>query len=115
MRRRYRVEITSRAKGQAAEAFQWLAERSPTQAARWYNGLLRAIRSLERYPRRYPIAPENELFVEEVRQMLYGKRAGTYRILYEIHGDIVYVTHVRHGARRPLGSPDTTDEDDDQD
>ncbi|MBI1745825.1 MAG: hypothetical protein HYR55_04460 [Acidobacteria bacterium] len=33
-----------------------------------------------------------------VRQILYGKRGGAYRVLFQIIGDVVFILHVRHAA-----------------
>jgi plasmid stabilization system protein ParE len=108
----YHVEITAQAKAEADEAYRWLFERSSTYAARWYYGLRDAIDSLKTHPNRCPLAPENEHFEEEIRQLLYGRRGGRYRVLFEIRGDTVYVLHVRHGARRALRADDVNDEED---
>jgi hypothetical protein len=64
--------------------------------------LLDKIYTLENLPTRCPIAPENDAFDVEVRQLLFGK----YRILFWIDGRIVRVLHIRHGARRRLGDSD---------
>jgi len=84
-------------------ALGWLSERAPAAASRWHDGLLHAIRSLEENPQRCGAAPENESFPGELRQLLYGKRRGVYRIL---RGDTVFILRVRHGARKLL-DPDT--------
>jgi hypothetical protein len=39
--------------------------------------------------------------LSEVRQLLYGRRPHTYRILFTIEGDVVQVLHIRHARRRP--------------
>jgi len=99
----YRVVFTPRARDGALEAFRWLAERSPEAAARWYDGLEKAIASLAKHPKRHPIAEEeSELLGTEIRQKLYGKRRGTYRLLYSIEGDSVYLLYVRHSAQGPI-------------
>ena len=80
-------------------AYAWLARRTG-HAPDWYNGLLDAIESLEEYPLRFPLAPENDEASEEVRQFLYGRRPHMYRVLFSIRDDTVWILHVRHGARR---------------
>jgi plasmid stabilization system protein ParE len=99
---RYRIIIQSSAWDEIREAYRWLYERSPTAANRWRSGLLRAVLSLETHPRRCPLAPENDSFGEEIRQLLYGRRWGVYRILFVVEEDIVSVLYVRHSARQPL-------------
>lgn len=99
---RYRVEIAARAEDDIRDTYLWLSERSHAAADRWRTGLRDAIASLAVHPALYPLAPEADAFTVEVRQLLYGRRAGKYRVLFAIIGDTVYVTHVRHGAREPL-------------
>jgi plasmid stabilization system protein ParE len=70
----YRVIIEPPAEAELEEAYQWIARAAPQAAARWYNGLVEAIDSLESLPERCPLAPENDAFDEDIRQLLYGKR-----------------------------------------
>lgn len=100
---RYRVKITELAWSEVEGAYAWLAGQAPAAATRWRAKLLEAIDSLEAYPERCPEAPESDYLGGEVRQLLFGKRRGVFRILFEIRGDTVYVIRVRHGARRFLG------------
>jgi plasmid stabilization system protein ParE len=73
--RLYRVITQPRAEAAAREAYLWLHEQSPAAAIRWYRGLREAIESLESLPQRCPLAPENEYFEEEIRQLLMKRRA----------------------------------------
>ena len=98
----YRVEIAPAAYDELDEAFSWISKDSPAAAARWRDGLFDALRSLRELPKRCALAPENDAFVEEIRQLLYGKRPHAYRILFNIDGVLVQILHVRHGARRHL-------------
>ena len=98
----YRVHVTATAKAEADAAYGWLAERM-SRAADWFNGLVDAVESLAEMPARCGLARENRHFDEDVRQLLYGKRPHVYRILFVIRGDVVYVLHVRHAARKALG------------
>ncbi len=99
---KYRVLIQAAAQKDIETAYAWLAKQSPGAAARWYNGLAEAICSLADMPRRCTLAPEDDAFAVEIRQLLYGRRAGRYRILFTIRGREVHILHVRHGARRWL-------------
>jgi plasmid stabilization system protein ParE len=99
---KYRVEVTRNAEREAREAFEWLAARTPQHAPRWFDGLISAFDSLSRFPNRCPRAREADDVKEDVRQFLYGKRRGIYRILFTVRGDVVYVLHVRHGARERM-------------
>jgi plasmid stabilization system protein ParE len=99
---KYHVELTDTACDNAEEAYQWLKERSSSAATKWFNGLLDVVESLEMFPTRCGIARESEKAGETIRQMLYGKRPHVYRILFIIRDDVVYVLHIRHGARRAM-------------
>lgn len=94
----YRVEPTDKALVDAGEAYFWINEQSEGIALRWYEGLLKAFRSLEKSPLRCPLAPESAFFEEEIRQLIYGK----YRILFTVEGENVFILRVRHGAREYL-------------
>ena len=100
----YRVELSPEADREIEEAYRWIAAASPRGAHRWFNGLMDALRSLSDFPQRCPPAPESDAFVENIRQLLYGRRQHRYRALFAIRGKTVQVLHIRHGARRHLGS-----------
>lgn len=91
----YRVEPTDKALVDAGEAYFWINEQSEGAALRWYEGLMKAFRSLEKNPLRCSPAPESAFFEEEIRQLVYGK----YRILFTVEGETVFVLRVRHGAQ----------------
>ncbi len=99
----YRFEISDRARADADEAYAWIAQSSPEQAERWYQGLFEQIETLTSRPLLYPVAAENDKFPEEIREMLYGKRRNKYRIVFTIRDDTVVVLYVRHGARDEIG------------
>lgn len=49
---------------------------------------------------RHPIAEEeSERFGIPIRQMPYGRRRGTFRILFSIEGDAIYLHAIRHSAQ----------------
>jgi plasmid stabilization system protein ParE len=98
----YRIEIQPEAENEIEEAYQWIFEQSPENARRWRQRLLEKIRTLAHNPQRCPLAHENDHFPQEIRELLYGKRRGVYRILFTIVGETVSILHVRHAARRFL-------------
>ena len=97
---KYRVIIEPPARANIDEAYLWIAERNPGAAIKWFNGLEKAVQTLEDFPQRCPLAEESKVFDVEIRQLVYGKRIGAYRILFTIQEDAVHVLHVRHGRRR---------------
>ena len=101
----YRVEIARRAEADLEALYLWVVERAPQQGARWFNGLERAVLSLDQHPKRCPVAPESFDPNRPVRVLLYGRKPHAYRIFFTIDddADIVRVVHVRRGARqRPV-------------
>jgi plasmid stabilization system protein ParE len=104
---KYRVIIQPPAVAEMDDAYLWIAERAPESARKWFNGLEAAIYTLEDFPERCPLAEESKAFDVEIRQLVYGKRVGAYRILFTIVGDAVHILHVRHGRRKRLRREDS--------
>jgi len=102
---KYHIEVSSVAEEEIKEVCRWISRDSPTHAAKWRHRLYETIRSLAQHPARCGMALEDADFKQEIRELLYGKRRGVYRILFTIENDVVTILHVRHGARQPL-NPD---------
>lgn len=101
----HRIVVTAKARADTVRAFRWLADQSPDAAARWLAGLEKAIAKLSTMPERHPIAEdESQQLAVTLRQMLYGRRRGVYRILFSIDGETVTVHYVRHGAQGSIES-----------
>lgn len=100
---RFRIVIQPRARIDTIEAFSWIADRSEDAAIRWYAGLQRAIAKLANNPESNPIAAEeSDRTGVVIRQSLYGRRRGVYRILYSVDQDVISVLGIRHSARGPV-------------
>lgn len=99
----YRVEIARRAEADLEELYRWVVERAPQRGARWFNGLERAVLSLDQHPKRCPVAPESFDAEDPVRVLTYGRKPHGYRVFFTVDDDaeIVCVLHVRRGARQP--------------
>jgi plasmid stabilization system protein ParE len=97
----FRVELARRAESDLEELYLWVVERAPQQGARWFNGLERAILSLDQHPKRCPVAPESLDPDHPVRALTYGRKPHAYRIFFTVDAETVRVLHVRRGARRP--------------
>jgi plasmid stabilization system protein ParE len=100
----YRIIIEPTAERGIRESMKWLtAQASPHHAAKWLDGLIRAIDTLKTLPARGPLAAENDKFPVDVRELLYGRsKRGKYRILYTVADDAVHVLYVRHSAQDEL-------------
>lgn len=110
----YRISISPSALSDAETAYLWFKEHiSDKQATQWYNDLLDAVYSLDTMPRRCPLAPESEDTGFELRQLLYGKRSATYRILfalaYENNEEVVRVYRIWRGIRDRVKAEDIED------
>ena len=93
-----RVETTAQAENDADAILEWLlSQHAGETGAWWFQALENAIASLEEFPKRCGLAPENRAFPFEVRQLLYGQKPPVCRILFTIRGDAAYVLHIRHG------------------
>ncbi len=83
-------------------AYEYIEQDSPDRAHEWAVGLMDAIDTLKTFPGRCQIAHESEYFTQEIRQLLYGKGRGAYRVLFTVIDDTVSILHIRHGARDTL-------------
>ncbi|HSM82713.1 MAG TPA: type II toxin-antitoxin system RelE/ParE family toxin [Nodosilinea sp.] len=102
----FQVEITPPAETKIEEAYIWYRSRDAGFADQWFRGLMNAVATLQESPRRCALAPEHELFSEEVRQLPYGRGRAALRVLFTIRGEKVYVLLVRHSAQAPLQPED---------
>ena len=95
----YTVTITQQALEEFELAFASLAQPTPQHAPLWYNRILDSINSLEQFPTRCPLAPENEESDEEVRHLIVGDRIHAYRIIFAIRAHTVVIRDIIHAAR----------------
>ena len=92
----HRVVITGRALADLRSIRDYIARRSPDNAARFLEKLLVSLDRLEDAPQRHATAPEGGLVPYTLRQYVVKP----YRILYRVEGRTYQVLHVRHGAPR---------------
>ena len=85
-----RVEWTSKALGDLARLYDFLAPLNPAAAAGLIQSLTRAPNSLMNNPR---IGEKlDEFLPQEVRRILVGQ----YEIRYAINGEVIYILRVWH-------------------
>jgi plasmid stabilization system protein ParE len=103
----YDVRLMARAEHDIDTALQWFCEQSATPAAnRWFDQLMARIGTLEVHPDRCSLAAEAQELGIELRELLFDKRHGTYRILFIISAQTVNILHIRHGARSAATAKD---------
>ena len=84
---------------------RWFHEQHASDAgARWYARLLLKIDTLESSPHQCRFADEMDEVDFELRELLFGRQRGIYRILFEIRGRVVYILRIRHSARDTLSA-----------
>lgn len=92
---RYQVRITKWAERDIEEIWSFIAGDSPDEAKKFVLQLEKQVRTLERFPERCPLIPENELLGTKYRHLLFGE----YRTVFRVAGKTVHVLRVIHGAR----------------
>ena len=96
----YRVGVTRKAEQDVDEILHWFLDQDASVAGeRWFTQLMGRIATLEMYPERCSVTAESADLGVEVRELLFGKRHGTYRILFQLVGRSVHIPRVGHGAR----------------
>jgi hypothetical protein len=105
----YDVRLTEPAEAEIQATYLRLQRGSLSAADRWLDGIYHAIGTLDEFPSRCAIAPENPRFDREIRQLLFRHGRSTYRVLFTIFEAVddepafVRVIHVRHAAAQYLG------------
>lgn len=103
----YKVVLLSRAEQDLREATEYIAERAPATAARWFNEFVTALEKLSKNPERCGLAPESGLFSCRVRQFFYrSKSKYPTRALFTIVGDEVRILMIRRPGQAPVGEKD---------
>ncbi len=97
----YRVEITRNAEIELEELYLWVVAQAPQQGSTWFNGLERAVLSLDQFPKRCRVAPESFDPKEPVRILSYGRKPHVYSVFFTVDDRLrlVRVVHIRRGAR----------------
>lgn len=92
---KFRVRITRTAERDIEEIWNFIAQNSPPAAEQFIDRLEEQIETLEHFPERCPLIPENEILGTRYRHLLYGN----YRSVFRIARRMVHVLRVLHGAR----------------
>lgn len=93
--KRFSVEITASAEGDISEIWEYIARDKPDAATEFILQLEARIDSLEKYPERCQLVPENELLGTGYRHLVYGN----YRTVFKITGKRVIILRVINGSR----------------
>ena len=91
--KRYIVVFEESAQADVRRSYDWGCRVwDKEEAQRWVRQLRSAVyKQLSLIPRGFPLAPEDDEFAEEIRQMVVDR----YRVLFTIKKHKVHVLHVR--------------------
>jgi plasmid stabilization system protein ParE len=104
---KYRVELSAKAEWDVDGVLRWYHEHNAAAAGgRWLGKLMSRIDTLETDPTGCRFADEAEALGIELRELLFGKRRGKYRILFVIDAQTVSILHIRRGARSAVTGQD---------
>jgi plasmid stabilization system protein ParE len=103
---KYRVVLRPIAERDLIEAADWIAERAPQGAARWFNGFLERLQALEDNPESYALAQEAAYLSIPLRELLYRTKSSVSRALFVIVDDEVRVLRIRRPGQDLLQRED---------
>lgn len=91
--KRYLVEFSRDADLELFDSYDWgVREWGVDAANKWARDMRSAINTMLRsFPLSQPVAPDNDEFEVETRQMIVGR----YRVLFTIQDRVVTVLHLR--------------------
>ena len=92
---KFQVRIAESAEKDIEEIWTYIAIDNPAQASKFILQLETQVTTIEKFPQRCSLIPENELLVTQYRHLLYGN----YRTIFRISGKTVVVLRIIHGAR----------------
>lgn len=87
MTKKYDVNLTQHAQDDLEHIYCYIAADSPNNAVNFVLHLEEKIYSLNTYPERHPLIPENEFFGTDYRHLIYKK----YRVIYRVISDSVFI------------------------
>ena len=102
--KRYLVIFEDSAQADVRESYDWGSRAwGKREAQQWARQLRTAAsKQLGVVPKGFPLAPEDDEFSEEIRQMV----AGRYRVLFTVKGRKVHVLHVRGAYVAAIDQPE---------
>lgn len=95
MIKKYSIRLTQQAQDDLEQIYYYIADDSINNAANFVLQLEEKIYSLEAFPDRNPLIPENEFFGTGYRHLIHKN----YRIVYRIIEKSVYILRIFHGAK----------------
>lgn len=105
----YDVRVLPRAEFDVQQIYNWLSERSPEGARRWWLAFEETVAGIKQQPSGLALAPEAKWIDRELRQLLFKTAHGRYyRALYVIVENEVRVLRVRGPGQPELVADELT-------
>ena len=95
MTKKYKVNLTQHAQNDLEHIYYYIASNSPDNAVNFVLRLEEKLYSLNTYPERHPLIPENEFFGTDYRHLIYKK----YRVIYRVLAGSVFILRIIHVAK----------------
>lgn len=103
----FRVVILRPAQQDYHTIEMYISARSRQGGKSWAKAFDKALASLRKNPLKEPLAPENDEFPEEIRNIRFRTRKGrTYRAIFLVEGGEVRVLRIRGAGQDILGADD---------
>lgn len=95
------IRYTDQAEADILRNANWWAERHSLQQALSFESTVeQQLSTLSSMPERFGVAPENDKFPIEIRQMMVGLGSRpSYRAIYTIQNNVVLILAVRRGEQ----------------
>lgn len=101
----------SKARRDIREILDFITDRSPEGAQRWWDAFRIAAARATSHPEQCALAPEGSLVDQELRQFFFKTRRGKkYRAIFTIAGNELLILRVRGPAQGPLAGDDLLDD-----
>ena len=95
MKKKYQVNLSQQAQNDLERIFYYISDDSINNAANFVLQLEKKVYSLEIFPDRHPLIPENEFFGTDYRHLIYRN----YRMVDRIAEKSVFILRIFHGAK----------------
>ncbi|MGH9873787.1 MAG: type II toxin-antitoxin system RelE/ParE family toxin [Pyrinomonadaceae bacterium] len=92
---RFPVRISETAERDVDDIWRFISQDSVIAAVGFLSQLEERVATLETFPARCPLIPENDLIGTQYRHLIYGD----YRLIFRIEAKRVYVLRIIHSAR----------------
>jgi toxin ParE1/3/4 len=95
MTKTYKAFITRSAELDILDIWNYISDDSKSRAKKFVEQIEAEIAKLKKYPQRCPIINESKILGIKYRHLVFG----TYRIIFKIDADDVYIMRVLHSSR----------------